>query len=167
MNLYCPKWIFDVCVANVASNFIAQDTPIDLSSKSYVRTLNKYYKEIQLIEIKYGAEAIIRFMGEIKNPKYNSFERLRQFLFYTLNYEKKIFIRKRKFKKMFGSAFDGTKKKEYSEDMTLQDFKKFVYSLRSNLVEKAPMSWNINNETEDLEFLGKLLRSKPVDNLLD
>ena len=62
-------------------------------------------KEIQLIEIKYGAEAIIRFMGEIKNPKYNSFERLRQFLFYTLNYEKKIFIRKRKFKKMIPSVY--------------------------------------------------------------
>ena len=166
MNLYCPKWIFDVCVANVASNFITEDLSIDICSKNYVRVLNRRYKEIQLVEMKYGAEAIIRFMGEIKNPKYDSFERLRQFLFFTLKYEKKIFITKRKYKKMFSTAFDGTKKKEYSEDITLQDFKKFVYSLRSDLVEKAPMSWSITNDTdEDLDFLGKLLKSRVIDNL--
>ena len=98
-------------------------------------------------------------MGEIKKPQFDSFERLRQFLFFTLKYEKKFFITKRKLKTLLSSAFKGTKKKEYSEDITLSDFKKFIYSLRADLVDKAPMSWDIRNEDdEDLEFLGELIK---------
>ena len=53
------------------------------------------------------------------------------------------------------------KKKEHSEDITLRDFKKFIYSLRANLVERAPMSWDIKTDNEEeLDFLGPLLRKK-------
>lgn len=158
-NLYCPKWIFDIAVTLTAESFITQDIPIDVSAKKFSRGLNIHYKEIKLLEIKYGAEGIIRFMGEIKKPQFDSFERLRQFLFFTLKYEKKFFITKRKLKTLLSSAFKGTKKKEYSEDITLSDFKKFIYSLRADLVDKAPMSWDIRNEDdEDLEFLGELIK---------
>ena len=71
-QLFCPKWIFDICVAATAYDFITEDLPIDLVSKKYVRGLNKRYSEIKLLEIKYGAEAIIRFMGEIKNPQFKA-----------------------------------------------------------------------------------------------
>lgn len=158
-NLFCPKWIFDIAVTSTAESFISNDIPIDISAKKFVRGLNFHYKEIKLLEIKYGAEAIIKFMGEIKKPQFDSFERLRQFLFFTLKYEKKFFIKKRKLKTFLGSAFTGTRKKEYSEDITLADFKKFVYSLRADLVEKAPMSWDVRNDNdEDLKFLGKLIK---------
>ena len=51
------------------------------------------------------------------------------------------------------------KKKEYSEDLTLADFKKFIYSLRADLVEKAPMSWDIRGDDEDdIGFLKDLLK---------
>ena len=54
---------------------------------------------------------------------------------------------------MFGSAYDGTKEKEYEEESTLQEFKTFVYSLRSNLVKKAPKSWDIKEEDDpELDF---------------
>lgn len=157
-ELYCPKWIFDICVASTAEGFIGNDIPIDISAKKFSRGLNKHYKEVKLLEIKYGAESIIRFMGEIKNPQYDSYERLRQFLYYTLKFEKKFFISKRKFKKFIGSPFNGTKKKEYSEDIILADFKKYIYSLRANLVEKAPKSWDIRDDDEELRFLGELLK---------
>ena len=157
-ELYCPKWIFDVCVAATAESFIVEDILIDMSAKKFSRGLNKYYKEVKLLEIKYGAEAIIRFMGEIKKPQYQPYERLRQFLYHTLKFEKKFFLSKRKFKKLIGSPFDGTKKKEYSEDITLADFKKFIYSLRADLVEKAPMSWNIRDDDDDIGFLKNLLK---------
>ncbi len=160
-NLYCPKWVFDICVAATAESFISDDIPIDVSSKKFVRGLNKHYSEVKLLEIKYGAESIIKFMGLIKKPQFNSYERLRQFLFYTLKYEKKFFISKRKFNTLIGSQFTGTKKKEYSEDLTLRDFKKFIFSLRANLVERAPKSWDIKSENEEeLDFLGPLLMKK-------
>ena len=51
------------------------------------------------------------------------------------------------------------KKKEYSEDLTLADFKKFIYSLRADLVEKAPMSWDIrDDDDDDIGFLKDLLK---------
>ncbi len=160
-ELYCPKWIFDLCVTSTANSFIVHDVPIDISAKKFVRGLNKKYKEVKLLEIKFGAELIIKFMGEIKKPQFEPYERLRQFLYFTLKFEKKIFISKRKLKTFFGSAFKGTKKKEYSEDLTLDNFKRFIYSLRSDLVERAPPSWNIEDEEEqDLDFLLKLLKQK-------
>ena len=160
-NLYCPKWIFDICVAATAESFIVDDIVIEVGAKKFCRGLNKKYKEIKLLEIKFGAEGIIRFMNEIKNPQYNSYERLRQFMFFTLKYEKKFFLSKRKFKRLIGSPFNGTKVKQYSEDITLADFKKYIFSLRADLVEKAPKSWDIRtDETEDLNFLGELLKKK-------
>ena len=157
--MYCPKWVFDICVAVSAESFIVDDILIDISAKRFSRGLNQQYREVKLLEIKYGAEAIIRFMGEIKNPQYEPYERLRQFLYHTLKFEKNFFLSKRKFKKLIGSPFNGTKKKEYSEDLTLADFKKFIYSLRADLVEKAPMSWDIRGDDEDdIGFLKDLLK---------
>ena len=157
--MYCPKWVFDICVAVSAQSFIVDDILIDMSAKKFSRGLNQYYREVKLLEIKYGAEAIIRFMGEIKNPQYEPYERLRQFLYHTLKFEKNFFLSKRKFKTLIGSPLNGTKKKEYSEDLTLTDFKKFIYSLRADLVEKAPMSWDIRGDDEDdIGFLRDLLK---------
>ena len=155
-NLYCPKWIFDVCTASCAESFI-NDIPLDVSCKKFTRGLNKRYNEIKLIEFKYGAESLIQFMGELKKPQFEPYEGLRQFIFFTIKYERKFFISKRKFKTLFGSAFDGTKSKDYSEDKTLQDFKKYIYSLRANLVDKAPRSWEIQDESEELDFVGELI----------
>tara|TARA_B100000989_G_scaffold293538_1_gene271093 strand:+ start:1588 stop:2094 length:507 start_codon:yes stop_codon:yes gene_type:complete len=163
-KLYCPKWIFDIAVVATANDYLLKDILIDVSAKKFVRGLNTHYQEIKLLEIKYGAEAIISFLGSIKKPTFEPCEGLRQFLFFTLKYEKKFFLSRKRFKKLIGSPFDGTKKKGYNEDKTLADFKKYIYSLRANLVEKAPMSWSINDDQEeDLQFLKPLL----TDNLLD
>ena len=50
-NLFCPKWIFDICVGVTAYEYIVKDIPIDLSAKKFVRGINLRYKEVQLIEI--------------------------------------------------------------------------------------------------------------------
>ena len=157
-KLYCPKWIFDIAVVATANDYLLKDILIDVSAKKFVRGLNTHYQEIKLLEIKYGAEAIISFLGSIKKPTFEPCEGLRQFLFFTLKYEKKFFLSRKRFKKLIGSPFDGTKKKGYNEDKTLADFKKYIYSLRADLVEKAPMSWDIRNDEEDLSFLGELLK---------
>ena len=95
-------------------------------------------------------------IGKIKNPEYEPYERLKHFLFFTLKYE--TYYKKRKYKTLFGSAYDGTKEKEYEEESTLQEFKTFVYSLRSNLVKKAPKSWDIKEEDDpELDFLISLI----------
>ena len=89
------------------------------------------------------------------------------FLHHTLKYE--TYYSKRKFKTFFGSPFDGTKEKKYSEDIVLQDFKTYVFSLRSNLVKKAPKSWDIRNDNEqELDFLGDLLnKDYGLDDLIE
>ena len=166
-NLFCPKWIFDICVGVTAYDYIMRDIPIDVSAKKFVRGLNKNYKEVQLIEIKYASESIIRFMGEIKSPEYLPHDRLRHYLFFTLKYE--TYYKKRKIKSLFGSAFTGTKEKMYGEDISVQDFKTFIYSLRSKLVKEAPSTWEIRDDNEDdLEFLGELIKKDyGIDDLIN
>ena len=155
-NLFCPKWVFDICSAMTAYDYIVNDVPIDISCKKYSRGLNEKYREVKFIEIKNASELIIKFMGKIKNPEYEPYERLKHFLFFTLKYE--TYYKKRKYKTLFGSAYDGTKEKEYEEESTLQEFKTFVYSLRSNLVKKAPKSWDIKEEDDpELDFLISLI----------
>ena len=84
-NLFCPKWIFDICSAMTAYDYIVNDVPIDISCKKYSRGLNEKYREVKFIEIKNASELIIKFMGKIKNPEYEPYERLKHFLFLPLN----------------------------------------------------------------------------------
>ena len=166
-NLFCPKWIFDICSAMTAYDYIVNDIPIDISCKKFSRGLNDNYKEVKFIEFKLASELIIKFMGKIKNPEFEPHERLKHFLYFTLKYE--TYYKKRKYKTLFGSAFDGTKDKEYNEETTLQDFKTFIFSLRSNLVKKAPKSWDIKEDDDpNIEFLVSLINKNfGINDLID
>ena len=47
--MYCPKWVFDICVAVTAESYIVDDILIDMSAKKLSRGLNKHYKEVKLL----------------------------------------------------------------------------------------------------------------------
>ena len=48
-TLFCPKWIFDICVGVTAYEYIVRDIPIDISAKKFVRGINLRYKEYRII----------------------------------------------------------------------------------------------------------------------
>jgi len=74
----------------------------------------------------------------------------------------------RKLKGIFGNAFTGDKKKKYSVEETVKNFKAFVFAIRAGTVEKAPVGWSIKNEDqEELMCLGEILaKDISIDNLL-
>ena len=60
-NLYCPKWIFDVCTASCAESFI-NDTPLDISCKKFTRGL-----KCILEGFKNNQNEISKFINRCKN----------------------------------------------------------------------------------------------------
>ena len=65
---------------------------------------------------------------------------------------------------MFGSIEDPVKNIDFNEDKALKNFRAFVFSLRSNIIEVPPTSWALEND-ENLPKLNTII-SEEV-NILD
>ena len=154
-NKFCPDWIFNLCVARSAYEFIVSDLPIKAYAKKYATGLSEQYFEIKAEEIENEAEYILRFLVEINSEE--SDQLLNNFAYFCLKYSQSG--SKRKLKGLFGSAFDPIKEKKYQEKNTLKNFRAYVFGLRSGVSEKPSAGWNILEE-EGLEFLKELLEKE-------
>ena len=45
---YCPSWIFNLCVARTAYDFITSDLPIKSYAKKYAAGLSEHYAKLKL-----------------------------------------------------------------------------------------------------------------------
>ena len=154
-NKYCPDWIFNICVARSAYDFIVSDLPIKAYSTKYAIGLSEQYFEVKAEEIENEAEYILRFLVEINTDE--SDQLLNNYIYFCLKYVHNG--SKRKLKGLFGSAFDPTKEKKYQEKNTLKAFRAYVFGLRSGVSEKPTPGWDILEE-EDLEFLKELIKKE-------
>ena len=149
---YCPSWLFNLCVTRTAYDFIVSDLPIKSYAKKYAAGLTEHYAEVKSEEIEVEAEGLLRFLVEINAE--DSDQLLNNFVYFSLKYVQHG--SKRKLKGLFGSAFDATKNKEYSEKFTIKNFKAYVFGMRSGVSEKPDPGWDIKDEKE-LEFLSELI----------
>ena len=62
---FCPEWIFNLCVARTAYEFIISDLPIKAYAKKYEKGLSDHYQSVTHEEIEASAELILRFLVEI------------------------------------------------------------------------------------------------------
>ena len=154
-NKFCPDWIFNLCVARSAYDFIVSDLPIKAYAKKYSLGLSEQYFEIKSEEIENEAEYILRFLVEINTDE--SDQLLNNYIYFCLKYVQSG--SKRKLKGLFGSAFDPAKEKKYQEKNTLKSFRAYVFGLRSGVSEKPSAGWNILEE-EGLEFLKELVEKE-------
>ena len=154
-NKFCPDWIFNLCVARSAYDFIVSDLPIKAYAKKYSLGLSEQYFEIKSEEIENEAEYILRFLVEINTDE--SDQLLNNYIYFCLKYVQSG--SKRKLKGLFGSAFDPAKEKKYQEKNTLKSFRAYVFGLRSGVSEKPSAGWNILEE-EGLEFLKELIEKE-------
>jgi len=152
---YCPSWLFNLCVARTAYDFITSDLPIKAYATKYASGLSEHYGEIKTEEIEQEAETVLRFLVDINSEE--SDQLLNNFIFFSLKYVQHG--SKRKLKGLFGSALDPTKEKEYNEKITLKNFKAYVFGLRSGVSEKPSPGWDIKEE-EELDFLGELIKQE-------
>jgi len=154
-NKFCPDWIFNLCVARSAYDFIVSDLPIKAYAKKYSLGLSEQYFEIKSEELENEAEYLLRFLVEINTDE--SDQLLNNYIYFCLKYVQSG--SKRKLKGLFGSAFDPAKEKKYQEKNTLKSFRAYVFGLRSGVSEKPSAGWNILEE-EGLEFLKELVEKE-------
>ena len=159
--MYCPPWIFDICVARVASEFLYSELSLTPFAVKYSKGLSALYEPIETQQLEMPAEGVLQFLTEIEAGE-SAADFLRQYTYFKLYFETNN--TKRKLKPLFGSIEDPVKNIDFNEDKALKNFRAFVFSLRSNIIEVPPTSWALEND-ENLPKLNAII-SEEV-NILD
>ncbi len=165
MSNFCPEWVFSICSANAAIEFLSQDTSIESCAKKYSVGLSANYAPVDPDQIALSAQELLLFLSEIDAGE-TAVPLLNDYIFNRLKFE--ATRKPRKIKTMFGSALDPTKTQEYSPEKCTKLFRAMVFGLRSKANPSAPSGWAINQE-QNLEWFGHLLSQKTsvFDTFLD
>ncbi|MFL2929861.1 MAG: hypothetical protein ACJZ4P_01765 [Candidatus Micropelagos sp.] len=147
--MFLPAFLFDIFCSRVAKEFILGNTSsIDGYAKKYGEGVSEEYAEVSEALYVGAASEIMQFLSEIEAGEDSVFY-LDSFAYNRL-YFSNINV-ERKMKPLFGTILDPMKEEEYKADVTVKNFKAFVFNLRSDPSKKAPAGWEI---TED-EHLAK------------
>ena len=152
MSKFCPEWVFSLCCAQTAKDFLSTNNNINVISKKFSTELSTRYNEVKFEEISNASEKILQFLSEI-NAQEEAVNFLNDYIFNLISFNANG--SERKIKNMFSSAFDPEKVKEYNSEKTLKNFRANIYSIRNNVMEKAIPGWVID-EVEDIDWLGEL-----------
>ena len=152
---YCPEWVFDICCARAAQEFISHDLELETYAKKYERGLAQHYEAISYSLFYEGAEEMLRFLDEIGEEA--AAETLHSFIYSRTKFESKG--KPRKLKTLLSTALDPQKELTFGPELALKHFRGFVFRLRSKNEFFAPDGWNIADE-EHIEWLGELLNEE-------
>lgn len=159
--MFCPPWIFDICVARTASEFLYSDLSLTPFAVKYSKGLSSLYEPVGTEQLETTGEGLLQFLTEIDAGE-SAADFLRHYTYFKLYFETNNV--KRKLKPLFGSIEDPVKNIDFSEDKAQKNFRAFVFSLRSNILEVPPTSWALEND-ENLPKLNAII-SEEV-NILD
>ena len=65
MSNFCPEWVFSICSANSAIEFLSQETSIESCAVKYADGISKNYQTIAPESITSTAEQLLLFLSEI------------------------------------------------------------------------------------------------------
>ena len=160
MSNFCPEWIFGVCSALTAKEFLASENSLNSVARKYASGLSEKYNEIKFEELSECAEQILQFLSEIEanDEATNYIDRynFRRVCFKANGAERKI-------SGVFSSALDPIKQKEYQIKNVTKIFRATIFGLRNHTVEDMPPGWDIL-EVDELDWFGELIK-KPTDIL--
>lgn len=160
--MYRPPFIYDVCVARTALEFLQGDLSLEPYAKKYTDFLSDGGASIQQHSIQAPAEAMLLFLNEVQAGD-GAADLLNDFTYFRLYFDG--VGRPRKLKPMFGTIEDHVKTAEWNADSTAKAFKAFVFALRSQTVPHAPSGWLLENEKEVVPALAAIVAKKL--NVLD
>lgn len=141
--MFCPNWIFDICVARTGKEFLEAELSLEGVAKKYANFISEHYNEIQPATIQQTVEGLLVFLAEM-NANEMATELLNDFCHFRLYYEK--IGAPRKMKPIFGSLEDPAKTNELGGEATIKSFKAFVFALRSNTSLKALVGWRLEDD---------------------
>jgi hypothetical protein len=156
----CPGWIYDICVARTASEFLHSELAINAFSLKYSSNLSEIYTKIEPEYFEEPAEEILKFLLEIQAGE-NAAEYLEHYTYFRLYFENTNI--KRKLNPMFGSIEDPAKNVEADKAKVFKSFKAFVFSLRSSYVDETPAGWTLEGD-ENIPKISEIA-AKEVDIL--
>lgn len=142
---YCPGWIFDAVVAEIAAKFLADNHTLSALSQKYSRGLSNIYFPIEAVELASVAEEMLMFLAEVGANEL-SFEYLSGFAYFRTNYASSK--TKRNLQPTFGSPEDGDSKRDYSGGDTLSGFRAYVFARRSDVGVAYSPGWSLASQHE-------------------
>ena len=161
MSEYCPEWIFGICSAAAAKEFLSSENSLNSISRKFSEGLSEKFKEIKFEEITACAEEILQFLSDLEANEdavnYIDSYIYRRMCFKSSGAERKI-------SGMFSSELDPVKTNEYSTKNVSKVFRATIFAIRNHTLEDMPPGWTYE-EVEGLEWFKDLL-NKPT-NILD
>ena len=149
---FCPEWVFAICAAQTAKDFLSTNNSIMSISKKFANGLSEKYSEIKFEEVLDVSEKLLQFLSEIRAGE-EAIIYLNDFIHYRTNFKSNG--AERKLSGIFSSGFDGKKTKVYSSEQSVKVFKATIFSLRNNTIAKATPGWVIT-DVEDIDWLGEV-----------
>ena len=86
-KLYCPTFIYEICVASAVKNFLTESYSLDMLGKKYAEGISEHYKPISTEEISGPAEEILRFLSDRKNPMFEAHDLANHYVYWKLNFD--------------------------------------------------------------------------------
>ena len=160
MTQFCPEWIFSVCCASTAKEFLSSDNSLDSISRKFSNGLSEKYNEIKYEEISLCAEEILQFLSDLEANE-EAVNYIDSFVFRKICF--KSSGADRKISGMFSSELDPVKTNEYSGKNIAKTFRATIFAIRNHTLSDKPPGWSYD-DVENLDWLKDLL-NKPVDIL--
>ena len=160
MTQFCPEWIFGVCSAATAKEFLSSENSLNSISRKFAEGLTEKFNEIKYEEITACAEEILQFLSDLEANEdavnYIDSYIYRRMCFKSSGAERKI-------SGMFSSELDPVKTNEYSGKNIAKTFRATIFAIRNHTLSDKPPGWSYD-DVEDLGWLKDLL-NKSTDIL--
>jgi hypothetical protein len=160
MTQYCPEWIFGICSAATAKEFLSSENSLNSISRKFSKGLSEKFNEIKFEEITACAEEILQFLSDLEANEeavnYIDSYIYRRMCFKSSGAERKI-------SGMFSSELDPVKTNDYSGKNVAKIFRATIFAIRNHTLEDMPPGWSYE-DVEGLDWFKDLL-NKPTDIL--
>ena len=83
---FCPEWVFAICAAQTAKDFLSTNNSIMSISKKFANGLSEKYNEIKFEEVIDVSEKILQFLSDIRAGE-DAIIYLNDFIHYRTNFK--------------------------------------------------------------------------------
>ena len=157
---FCPLWLYKIIVAITVYDYVVRDIGIFITQKKYTNFFSDSYDDLNHESIEQGVNLFLQFLGELKVKE--PFMFLNHYMHHIVDDIKPN--QKGIFKK---DPYKSKSENEIDPEKALKDFKVFTFSCRSGLTKKAPIGWDITNET-NLGILEEVINKEfSIDDMID
>ena len=146
MSQFCPEWIFGVCSAATAKEFLSSENSLNSISRKFSEVLSEKYNEIKFEEITACAEEILQFLSDL-DANEEAVNYIDSYIYRRICF--KSTGAERKMSGMFSSELDPVKTNDYSVKNVTKVFRATIFAIRNQTVIDKPPGWTY----EDVENL--------------